>query len=184
MGFQRAQRLTGECQVLFRRALQPVDAGHLHPYLAPTAQGEQFGKPRLAQAKAGIWPAEMVNHDVQAIGLQCPHQHWNVRHLTVQFHVPPLLADVFKQRPPLRVGQVRHILPHEVEAVTVNKVCGSSLKSVMLAAQAIQCGDAEVVVAGGMESMSRAPYYLEKARAMFEEMDLQWDLKEYRKFSE
>jgi acetyl-CoA C-acetyltransferase len=45
----------------------------------------------------------------------------------------------------------------------VNKVCGSALKSVMLAAQAIQAGDAEVVVAGGMENMSMAPYYLEKA---------------------
>jgi len=46
----------------------------------------------------------------------------------------------------------------------VNKVCGSGLKSVMLADQAIQCGDASVVVAGGMESMTRAPYLLEKAR--------------------
>jgi acetyl-CoA C-acetyltransferase len=46
----------------------------------------------------------------------------------------------------------------------VNKVCGSSLKAVMLAAQAIQCGDADVIVAGGMESMSSAPYYLEKGR--------------------
>ncbi len=55
-------------------------------------------------------------------------------------------------------------LPDEMEAITVNKVCGSSLKSVMLAAQAIQCGDAGVVVAGGMENMSMAPYYLEKAR--------------------
>ncbi len=51
-----------------------------------------------------------------------------------------------------------------VGATTVNKVCGSSLKSVMLAAQAIQCGDASLIVAGGTESMSRAPYLLEKAR--------------------
>lgn len=55
-------------------------------------------------------------------------------------------------------------LPETMEAITVNKVCGSSLKSVMLGAQAIQCGDADVVVAGGMETMSMAPYYLEKAR--------------------
>ena len=55
-------------------------------------------------------------------------------------------------------------MPWEVESITVNKVCGSSLKSVMLAAQAIQVGDADVVVAGGMESMSMAPYYLDKAR--------------------
>jgi acetyl-CoA C-acetyltransferase len=51
-----------------------------------------------------------------------------------------------------------------VGATTVNKVCGSSLKAVMLADQAIQCGDAAVVVAGGAESMTRAPYLLEKAR--------------------
>ena len=52
-----------------------------------------------------------------------------------------------------------------VGAMTINKVCGSGLKSVMLAAQAIQCGDAEVVVAGGTENMTRAPYLLDKARA-------------------
>ncbi len=51
-----------------------------------------------------------------------------------------------------------------VGATTVNKVCGSSLKAVMLAAQAIQCGDAEAVIAGGTENMSAAPYLLTKAR--------------------
>jgi acetyl-CoA C-acetyltransferase len=55
-------------------------------------------------------------------------------------------------------------LPVSVGATTVNKVCGSGLKAVMLAAQAIQCGDAEVIVAGGMENMSRAPFLLEQAR--------------------
>jgi len=65
---------------------------------------------------------------------------------------------------PAKQAAIKAELPQEVEAVTVNKVCGSSLKAVMLAAQAIQCGDADVVVAGGMENMSMAPYYLEKAR--------------------
>lgn len=65
---------------------------------------------------------------------------------------------------PARQAAVKAGLPWEVETITVNKVCGSSLKSVMLAAQAIQCGDADVVVAGGMESMSMAPYYMDKAR--------------------
>ena len=65
---------------------------------------------------------------------------------------------------PAKQAAIRAGLPHEVEAITVNKVCGSSLKSVMLAAQAIQCGDADVIVAGGMENMTMAPYYLEKAR--------------------
>ena len=51
-----------------------------------------------------------------------------------------------------------------VGATTVNKVCGSGLKAVMLAAQTIKCGDASVIVAGGTENMSRAPYLLERAR--------------------
>jgi acetyl-CoA C-acetyltransferase len=65
---------------------------------------------------------------------------------------------------PAKQAAIKAGLPNEVECFTVNKVCGSSLKAVMLAAQAIQVGDADVVVAGGMESMTLAPYYLEKAR--------------------
>jgi acetyl-CoA C-acetyltransferase len=65
---------------------------------------------------------------------------------------------------PARQAAVRAGLPETVPAHTVNKVCGSGLKSVMLAAQAIKAGDAEVVVAGGMESMSGAPYLLPGAR--------------------
>jgi acetyl-CoA C-acetyltransferase len=65
---------------------------------------------------------------------------------------------------PARQAAVKAGLPWEAECLTINKVCGSGLKSVMLAAQAIAAGDADVVVAGGMENMSSAPYYLEKAR--------------------
>lgn len=65
---------------------------------------------------------------------------------------------------PAKQAAVKAGLPKEVECITVNKVCGSALKTVMLAAQAIQVGDADVVVAGGMENMTMAPYYLEKAR--------------------
>ena len=56
-------------------------------------------------------------------------------------------------------------LPESVETMTINKVCGSGLKAVMLAAQSVMLGDAEVVVAGGMESMSNSPYILDKARS-------------------
>jgi len=59
-------------------------------------------------------------------------------------------------------------LPDTVNATTINKVCGSGLKAVMMACQAIQAGDADVVVAGGMESMSRAPYILERARSGYQ----------------
>ncbi len=65
---------------------------------------------------------------------------------------------------PARQAALRGGLPDTVSAVTVNKVCGSGLKAVMLAGQGVQLGDTEVVVAGGMESMSNAPYLLSKAR--------------------
>ena len=65
---------------------------------------------------------------------------------------------------PARQAAIKAGLPWEAESLSINKVCGSGLKAVMLAAQAIQIGDADVAVAGGMESMSQAPYYLEKAR--------------------
>ena len=55
-------------------------------------------------------------------------------------------------------------LPEKTECMTINKMCGSGLKAVMLAAQAIQTGDAEIIIAGGQESMSNAPYILDKAR--------------------
>jgi len=61
---------------------------------------------------------------------------------------------------PARQAAIAAGVPATVPAVTINKVCGSGLKAVMLAAQSIRAGDAEVVVAGGMESMSNAPYYL------------------------
>jgi acetyl-CoA C-acetyltransferase len=66
---------------------------------------------------------------------------------------------------PARQAMIKARLPMSVRALTINKVCGSGLKAVMLAAQVIMSGDAEVIVAGGMESMSRTPYYLENARA-------------------
>src|SRR5207253_3276117 len=65
---------------------------------------------------------------------------------------------------PARQAAIFAGLPHAVPCLTLNKVCGSGLKAVMLASQAIALGDAEVVVAGGMESMTNAPYLLPKAR--------------------
>lgn len=59
---------------------------------------------------------------------------------------------------------VRAGIPYEVPAVTVNEVCGSGLKAVLLAAQMIQLGEAEITVAGGAENMSRAPFLAEQAR--------------------
>ncbi len=65
---------------------------------------------------------------------------------------------------PARQAAIKAGIPNTVGATTVNKVCGSGLKAVMLAAQAIRASDMDIIVAGGMESMSNAPYYLPKAR--------------------
>ena len=65
---------------------------------------------------------------------------------------------------PARQAALGASLPNSVPCTTINKVCGSSLKAVMLAAQAIIAGDVEVLIAGGMESMSNAPYLLTQAR--------------------
>ncbi|MGL4419243.1 MAG: acetyl-CoA C-acyltransferase [Gemmataceae bacterium] len=66
---------------------------------------------------------------------------------------------------PARQAALAAGLPPTIAALTINKVCGSGLKAVMLAAQSIRAGDAEIVVAGGMESMSRAPFLLPNIRA-------------------
>src|SRR5262252_6270762 len=74
---------------------------------------------------------------------------------------------------PARQAAIFGGLPPEVSAMTINKVCGSGLKAVGLAAQAIQTGNSTVVVAGGMESMSNAPYLLPQGRKGFRMGDAQ-----------
>ena len=66
---------------------------------------------------------------------------------------------------PARQAALGANMPESTECMTINKVCGSGLKSVMLAAQSIMVGDADIIVAGGMESMSNVPFYLLKARS-------------------
>lgn len=68
---------------------------------------------------------------------------------------------------PARQAALKAGLPESVPALTINKVCGSGLKAVHLATQAIIAGDADIVVAGGMENMSQAPYLMENARSGF-----------------
>lgn len=65
---------------------------------------------------------------------------------------------------PARQAALNAGLPNKTECLTINKMCGSGLKAIMLAHQAIQCGDADIIIAGGMESMSNAPYLLPGAR--------------------
>ena len=68
---------------------------------------------------------------------------------------------------PARQATIRAGLPNAVPAMTINKVCGSGLKAVMLAAQAIRCGDADIIIAGGQENMSASPHVLPGSRDGF-----------------
>src|SRR5215510_13655472 len=68
---------------------------------------------------------------------------------------------------PARQASIKAGLPASVPAMTINKVCGSGLKAVMLAAQAVHCGDADIVIAGGQENMSAAPHVLLGSRDGF-----------------
>src|ERR1700726_1486775 len=68
---------------------------------------------------------------------------------------------------PARQAALRGGLHPRVAAMTINKVCGSGLKAVALAAQSVQLGESEIVVAGGMESMTNAPYLLPQARSVY-----------------
>ena len=68
---------------------------------------------------------------------------------------------------PARQALIKAGLPAEIPAMTINKVCGSGLKAVMLAAQAVRCGDADIVIAGGQENMSAAPHVLPGSRDGF-----------------
>ncbi len=68
---------------------------------------------------------------------------------------------------PARQSAIKAGLPHATPAMTINKVCGSGLKAVMLAAQAVRCGDADIVIAGGQENMSASPHVLMGSRDGF-----------------
>lgn len=96
-----------------------------------------------------------------------------IRHLLEQTRVAPaevdevILGQVLTAgtgQNPARQAAIAGGLPVTVPAMTLNKVCGSGLKALQLATQAIRCGDADIVIAGGQENMSLAPYVLPKAR--------------------
>ncbi len=108
--------------------------------------------------------ASMDANKLGAIVIEEALKRSGIEKVVVDEVIMGMVLPCGKGQNPARQAAVLAGMPWEVQCFTVNKVCGSALKSVMLAAQAIQTGDADVVVAGGMENMSGAPYYLDKAR--------------------
>lgn len=120
---------------------------------ARTAVGNFNGA--LAQIKASSLGAKVITHLLETTGLQ-PAQIDEVILGQV------LTAGVGQN--PARQALIEAGLPVEVPAMTINKVCGSGLKAVSLATQALRCGDGEVIIAGGQENMSISPHILPKSR--------------------
>jgi acetyl-CoA C-acetyltransferase len=106
----------------------------------------------------------MGANDLGAVVIEAAVQRAGIKKDQVDEVIMGMVLPCGYGQNPAKQAAVKADMPYEVECITVNKVCGSALKAVMLAAQAIQVGDADVVVAGGMENMSMAPYYLEKGR--------------------
>lgn len=109
----------------------------------------------------------LVSHSVPQLGSAVIREAVRRAHVPVAYVDEVFMGHVLSAgvgQAPARQAAIGGGLPVHVPCTTINKVCGSGLKAVMLAAQVIALGDAEVVVAGGMESMSHAPYLLDRAR--------------------
>lgn len=109
--------------------------------------------------------SELPASDLGAIAIRGALERSGVKDEQVDEVIMGCVLPANQGQAPARMATLKSGLPPKVAALTINKVCGSGLKAVGLGAQAILCGDAEVVVAGGMENMSLAPHALPKSRA-------------------
>ena len=103
-------------------------------------------------------------HKLGAVAIQAALERAGVEGKDVDEVLMGCVLPAGQGQAPARQASLGAGVPQSVGCVTVNKVCGSGLKTVMMAAQAIKAGDADIVVAGGMENMSSVPYFLPKAR--------------------
>ncbi|MBN2240215.1 MAG: acetyl-CoA C-acetyltransferase [Dehalococcoidales bacterium] len=128
-----------------------------------------------AMKKAGLKPVvspdilDMAPEAIKADGvieLEKKYADWDdsLNEVAVDEVIMGNVVQAGQGQNPARQAMIYAGVPKEINAYTVNKVCASGMKSVALAAQAIKAGDAEVIIAGGMENMSQIPYYLPAAR--------------------
>ena len=118
----------------------------------------------------GAFQGNLASVDAQNLGALCIKESLTAASVSIDSVDEVIMGNILSAglgQAPARQAAIYAGLPNSVECLTINKMCGSGLKAVMLAAQAIQAGDAELIVAGGMESMSRAPYLMPKARRGF-----------------
>src|SRR5690606_26348322 len=109
--------------------------------------------------------APLAAHQLGSVAVRAALERAGVEGKDVEEVILGCVLPAGQGQAPARQASRGAGVPDHVGCVTINKVCGSGLKAVMLAAQAIRAGDAEIVVAGGIESMSNVPFLLPQARA-------------------
>jgi acetyl-CoA C-acetyltransferase len=148
----------------FGGSLQDVPATELGSIALKGAMKKAGLRPKVSPELLGYAPESLKNEGV--IELEKKYADWDdsLREVEVDEVIMGNVIQAGQGQNVARQVSIYSGVPKEVNAFTVNKVCASGIKAVALAAQAIRAGDAEVIIAGGIENMSSAPYYLPKAR--------------------
>ncbi|MDP2731231.1 MAG: acetyl-CoA C-acetyltransferase [Dehalococcoidales bacterium] len=145
-------------------SLQDVPAARLGSIVIKEALKKAGLKPKRDPELLNYAPSALKQEGI--IELEKKYSDWadSLNEISVDEVIMGNVIQGGQGQNPARQASIYAGMPKEVNAFTVNKVCGSGMKAVALAAQAIKAGDAEVIVAGGMENMSSVPYYFPKAR--------------------
>src|SRR6202162_4220485 len=122
---------------------------------------------RTAVGKFGGSLAKIASPDLGAIVIRALLERANLKPDQISEIILGQVLTAGSGQNPARQALIKAGLPAAIPAMTINKVCGSGLKAVMLASQAVQCGDADIVIAGGQENMSAAPHVLPGSRDGF-----------------
>jgi acetyl-CoA C-acetyltransferase len=148
----------------FGGALRDVPVVDLGALVIKEALQRAGLRPRTSQEMLKYGPASLSGTGLTELEKQ--YQHWDesLQEVQVDEVIMGHVIQAGQGQNTARQASIRAGVPKETNAFTVNKVCASGLKAITLGAQAIQLGQADVVVAGGMENMSQAPYGLPKAR--------------------
>jgi acetyl-CoA C-acetyltransferase len=148
----------------FGGALQDVPVARLGSIVIREALKRAGLKPKVSAEVLSCAPEALQKDGV--IELEKKNADWDasLRDVNIDEVIMGNVLQAGQGQNTARQAAIYAGIPKEVNAFTVNKICASGMKAVALAAQAIKAGDAEVIIAGGMENMSAAPYYLPKAR--------------------
>ena len=147
----------------FNGTLKDIPAAQLGAICIRESMQRAGLKPKAGHKMEANAPEKLK--DTGIIALEEKYRKWDDAHQEVEIDevIMGNVVQAGQGQNPARQATIYAGMPKEVPAYTVNKVCASGMKAIALATQAIQTGDADVIIAGGMENMSRAPYLVRRA---------------------